>query len=84
MTPDREVQAAVRGVFAQFERLGTLRQVLLWHHHEKNPTARPAVSRRCVIYRVAVAKLSAVVAHPRKILPMPGPLRMAGLAAGRK
>ena len=37
MTPDREVQAAVRGVFAQFERLGTLRQVLLWHHHEKIP-----------------------------------------------
>lgn len=37
MTPDREVQAAVRRVFAQFERLGTLRQVLLWHHHEKIP-----------------------------------------------
>ena len=35
MTPDREVQAALRGVFAQFERLGTLRQVLLWYHHEK-------------------------------------------------
>jgi DNA invertase Pin-like site-specific DNA recombinase len=37
MTPDREVQTAVRGVFAQFERLGTLRQVLLWYHHEKIP-----------------------------------------------
>jgi len=35
MTPDREVQAAIRGVFAQFERLGTLRQALLWYHHEK-------------------------------------------------
>ena len=35
MTPDREVQAAIHGVFAQFERLGTLRQALLWYHHEK-------------------------------------------------
>ena len=35
MTPDREIQEAVRGVFRNFERLGTLRQVLLWHHNEK-------------------------------------------------
>ena len=35
MTPDREVQEAVRGVFALFERLGTMRQVLLWYHREK-------------------------------------------------
>jgi hypothetical protein len=35
MTPDRQVQEAIRGVFLQFERLGTLRQVLLWHHQEK-------------------------------------------------
>ena len=35
LTPDREIQAAIRGVFAQFERLGTLRQALLWYHHEK-------------------------------------------------
>lgn len=35
MTPDREIQEAVKGVFRNFERLGTLRQVLLWHHNEK-------------------------------------------------
>lgn len=35
MTPDREVQEAIRGVFQHFERLGTLRQVLLWYHREK-------------------------------------------------
>jgi DNA invertase Pin-like site-specific DNA recombinase len=35
MTPDREVQEAVRGLFSLFRRLGTLRQVLLWYHHEK-------------------------------------------------
>jgi hypothetical protein len=34
MTPDREVQEAIRGVFDHFERFGTLRQVLLWHHQE--------------------------------------------------
>ena len=34
MTPDREVQEAIRGVFRDFERFGTLRQVLLWYHQE--------------------------------------------------
>jgi DNA invertase Pin-like site-specific DNA recombinase len=34
-TPDRQVQEAIRGVFLNFERLGTLRQVLLWYHQEK-------------------------------------------------
>src|ERR1700686_385998 len=37
MTPDREVQEAIRGVFDHFERFGTLRQVLLWHHQENIP-----------------------------------------------
>ena len=35
MTADRQIQEAVRGVFFRFERLGTLRQVLLWYHQEK-------------------------------------------------
>ena len=35
MTPDREIQEAIRGLFARFESLGTLRQALLWYHHEK-------------------------------------------------
>jgi DNA invertase Pin-like site-specific DNA recombinase len=45
MTPDREVQEAIRGVFFHFERLGTLRQVLLWYHQEKIalPVARNGV-----------------------------------------
>jgi len=37
MTPDLEVQEAIRGVFDHFERVGSLRQVLLWHHQEKVP-----------------------------------------------
>lgn len=43
MTPDRQIQEAIRGVFFQFERLGTLRQVLLWYHQQK--VALPVVHR---------------------------------------
>ena len=35
MTPDRQIQEAIRGLFLRFERCGSLRQVLLWHHEEK-------------------------------------------------
>src|ERR1019366_9055608 len=31
MSPDLQVQEAIRGVFAQFQRLGSVRQVLLWY-----------------------------------------------------
>jgi DNA invertase Pin-like site-specific DNA recombinase len=37
MTPDRQVQEAIRGVFAHFRRFGSVRQVLLWYHQEKIP-----------------------------------------------
>lgn len=44
LTPDRQVQAAVRGIFAKFTELGTARQVLLWYRQEKIllPTSVPA------------------------------------------
>jgi DNA invertase Pin-like site-specific DNA recombinase len=35
MTPDREVQEAIRGVFLRFEQMGTLRQVCLWYHQQQ-------------------------------------------------
>jgi DNA invertase Pin-like site-specific DNA recombinase len=35
MSPDRQVQEAIRGVFHQFDRLGSVRQVLLWYRQEK-------------------------------------------------
>jgi len=35
MTPDLQVQEAIRGVFAQFRRLSSVRQVLLWYRQEK-------------------------------------------------
>ncbi|MGH9624883.1 MAG: recombinase family protein [Bryobacteraceae bacterium] len=36
-TPDRQVQEALRGVFAKFRELGTVRQVLLWYRQEQLP-----------------------------------------------
>lgn len=35
MTPDRQVQEAIRGLFVRFAGCGSLRQVLLWYHGEK-------------------------------------------------
>jgi DNA invertase Pin-like site-specific DNA recombinase len=35
MTPDRQIQEAIRGLFVRFESCGSLRQVLLWYHGEK-------------------------------------------------
>ena len=38
MTPDRQVQEGIRGIFAKFQELGSARQVLLWYRQEKIPT----------------------------------------------
>lgn len=37
MDPDRQVQQAIRGVFAKFNELGSARQVLLWYRQEEIP-----------------------------------------------
>ena len=44
MTPDLSVQEAIRGLLGLLRRLGTLRQVMLWYHHEHIlfPTMRNA------------------------------------------
>jgi len=54
MTPDRQVQEAVRRVFSDFERFGTLRQVLLWYHQEKItiPVARAGETGRPTVWRL--------------------------------
>lgn len=35
MTPDLEVQEALRGLFLRFEQMGSLRQVFLWYHQQQ-------------------------------------------------
>ncbi len=35
MTPDRQVQQAIRDLFLRLRKSSSLRQVLLWHHQEK-------------------------------------------------
>jgi DNA invertase Pin-like site-specific DNA recombinase len=37
MIPDRQVQEAIRGVFAKFRELGSARQVTLWHRDDQIP-----------------------------------------------
>jgi DNA invertase Pin-like site-specific DNA recombinase len=54
ITPDREVQEAIRGVFGDFERFGTLRQVLLWYHQENItiPLARVGEGMQRTVWRL--------------------------------
>jgi DNA invertase Pin-like site-specific DNA recombinase len=40
MIADRQIQEAVRGVFAKFRELGTARQTLLWYRQEQIPLPR--------------------------------------------
>lgn len=37
LTPDLQVQEAIRGVFAKFRELGSARQVVLWYYQEQIP-----------------------------------------------
>jgi DNA invertase Pin-like site-specific DNA recombinase len=53
MTPNRQVQEAIRGVFSKFEELGSARQALLWYRGERIPL--PSKSReagRGVVWRI--------------------------------
>ena len=67
MTPDAQIQQAIRGVFAKFRELGSARQVFLWHHQEQIPL--PNVVRRNkrleVTWRIPVYKrVHAILKNP--------------------
>jgi DNA invertase Pin-like site-specific DNA recombinase len=57
-TPDRQVQAAIAGVFAKFWELGSARQVLLWYVQEQIPlpTAVPGSAGKEVTWQVPCYK----------------------------
>jgi DNA invertase Pin-like site-specific DNA recombinase len=54
LIPDRQVQEALRGVFAKFRELGSARQVLLWYREEQLalPEATPGTAGREVVWRL--------------------------------
>jgi DNA invertase Pin-like site-specific DNA recombinase len=76
MTPDRQVQEAIRGVFAKFEEFGSARQVLLWYRQEKIPL--PSRSREApggVRWRLP--------GYPRIISILRNPIYAGAFAHGR-
>ena len=68
MTPDRQVQEAIRGVFVQFRRLGSVRQVLLWYRQERLPLCsyqRNAHGQQAVVWALPVYnRLLAILKNP--------------------
>jgi DNA invertase Pin-like site-specific DNA recombinase len=67
ITPDREVQEAIRGVFLHFERLGSLRQVMLWYHREnlRLPIVPNRTGQRLPVWQLPnYAQLCRIVKNP--------------------
>jgi DNA invertase Pin-like site-specific DNA recombinase len=62
--PDRRVQEAIRLVFDQFEKLGSVRQALLWFHEQG--LQLPAVGPRAEVYwkRPIYATLYRILTNP--------------------
>lgn len=54
LIPDRQVQEALRGVFAKFRELGSARQVLLWYREEQLalPETTPGTAGRDIVWRL--------------------------------
>jgi DNA invertase Pin-like site-specific DNA recombinase len=56
MNPDRQVQQAVRGVFAKFREMGSARQVFLWYCQERIPLphVKPGTAGQEIDWRLPV------------------------------
>ena len=54
LLPDRQVQEAILGVFAQFRAMGSARQVLLWYHQERLPLPhlKPGTGGKEIVWRL--------------------------------
>jgi DNA invertase Pin-like site-specific DNA recombinase len=67
MVPDRQVQQAIRGVFARFRALGSARQVLLWYVQEKItlPSIRKSRPGPEVVWKLPTYKrIHAILTNP--------------------
>ena len=67
MTPDRQIQDTVHGVFAKFQELGSVRQVLLWYCHNKLslPTWSAESGNREVVWRVpGYGRVHSILTNP--------------------
>jgi DNA invertase Pin-like site-specific DNA recombinase len=66
LTPDLQVQEAIRTVFVKFRELGTVRQVLLWYHTEKVtvPTFDSGPDPKAVWRLPVYARLHTILTNP--------------------
>lgn len=66
-TPDRQVQDAIRGLFAKFAELGSARQVLLWYREQQLPvpTFSADSGGREVVWRLPVyGRIISILKNP--------------------
>ena len=67
MAPDLQIQEAIRGIFAKFREVGTVRQLLLWYHNENIPlpTYERHSGTRKIVWRLPVyARLFHILTNP--------------------
>jgi DNA invertase Pin-like site-specific DNA recombinase len=67
MTPDLQIQEAIRGIFAKFREVGTVRQLLLWYHNENIPlpTYERHTGTHKIVWRLPVyARLFHILTNP--------------------
>jgi len=78
ITPDRQVQDAVRGIFHKFCELGSIRQVLLWYRNEKLmiPTLGEQSGHRKVVWTMPV--------YPSLLLMLKNPTYGGAFVHGRR
>lgn len=66
-TPDRQIQDAVRGLFAKFAELGSVRQVLLWYREQQLPVPTYSADSggRDVVWRLPVyGRIISILKNP--------------------
>ena len=78
ITPDRQVQEAVRGIFQKFRELGSIRQVLLWYRNERLmiPSLSSQSGRRKVVWSLPV--------YPALLVMLKNPTYAGAFVFGRR